>query len=203
MSRLGVPKEWVVEASLLAPDDFRCTTSLFLWEYLALSLSQVGRGADYSFDYSLDETGKAARFKSTKNAPARGTVDSLDQCNLTDDYSPGESATGKSTEVALSRRVDYTLGDSEKTSGIDSCTSEASDPHPIRPSDPVAKTSLKGGKAAAFNWRPPNLAPDGEWHRKRVANLRTALSSYDAPTGKMFEEGMQMLKRHRANYDSP
>jgi hypothetical protein len=50
--------------------------------------------------------------------------------------------------------------------------------------------------AAAFDWRPPDLSPQGAWYKARVEDLL-----YPDP-GPLIEEGLLILRRHRGNYNA-
>lgn len=50
------------------------------------------------------------------------------------------------------------------------------------------------------DWKPPDMTPGGEWHRARIRRLKYASSFYENSTI-IFNEGVEMLERHRQNYD--
>ncbi len=58
----------------------------------------------------------------------------------------------------------------------------------------------KPPEGPAFQWAPPSLQPGSPWHCERVANLQKAAETYPDPEA-VIAEGMQMLERHRLNYD--
>jgi hypothetical protein len=52
-----------------------------------------------------------------------------------------------------------------------------------------------------FSWVPPNLAPGGSWHTKRMEHLRLAAACYSDPDA-LIEDGIRMLEVHRRNYNA-
>jgi hypothetical protein len=55
-------------------------------------------------------------------------------------------------------------------------------------------------KLSSFQWTPPDLTKDQAWYRECVADLMQASLVYESP-GLLIEEGLQMIGRHRNNYD--
>jgi hypothetical protein len=52
-----------------------------------------------------------------------------------------------------------------------------------------------------FEWKPPDLSSESAWNRTRIENLIHAAQRYVDP-GPIIEEGMEILRRHRGNYDT-
>jgi hypothetical protein len=50
-----------------------------------------------------------------------------------------------------------------------------------------------------FSWKPQDLAPRSAWTKARTYNLIQAALKYEDP-GRLIEDGMRMLRRHRTNY---
>ena len=55
--------------------------------------------------------------------------------------------------------------------------------------------------APPFTWIMPNLEPGGEWYTTRLRNLGKACAQYGCRAEGMFQEGLDILKIHRTNYD--
>ena len=49
-------------------------------------------------------------------------------------------------------------------------------------------------------WRPADMSVGSPWYQARITRLRQACSTYPN-SDKLYEDGLQMLARHRANYD--
>jgi hypothetical protein len=74
-------------------------------------------------------------------------------------------------------------------------------PNPQDPDDPTYFVSEPPPNAEAFDWRPPDLSPQGDWYKARVADLLTACLWYPDP-GPLIEEGLMILRRHRGNFNA-
>jgi hypothetical protein len=70
-------------------------------------------------------------------------------------------------------------------------------PDPQDPDHPAYFVSEPPPNAEAFDWRPPDLSPQGAWYKARVADLLYACCLYPDP-GPLIEEGLLILRRHRA-----
>ena len=72
----------------------------------------------------------------------------------------------------------------------------------VAPADDVSPISAckAGGDYVIFEWHPPDIRPGSDWNAKRLRNLRTACDTYP-DSDRLYEEGVQMLDRHRNNYD--
>lgn len=65
-------------------------------------------------------------------------------------------------------------------------------------------------RAPKFTWQPPDLSMGSPWYNRRLTNLNIAAAVYPLPDGveegtfrrALVTEGLEMLARHRANYDS-
>ena len=78
-------------------------------------------------------------------------------------------------------------------------------PPPPRPFRPVPTCSDFHGPSAPpavppFSWIPPNLAPGGAWHAKRMERLLLAAACYPDPE-RLIADGVRMLAIHRSNYN--
>jgi hypothetical protein len=74
-------------------------------------------------------------------------------------------------------------------------------PDPQDPDHPAYFVSEPSPNAKAFDWRPPDLSPQGAWYKARVADLLYACCLYPDP-GPLIEEGLLILRRHRGNYNA-
>ena len=50
-----------------------------------------------------------------------------------------------------------------------------------------------------FEWKPPDLSPNGDWAHDRIANQRKASTSY-TNSDEVFIDGLQRLEHHRNNW---
>ena len=67
----------------------------------------------------------------------------------------------------------------------------------------LANETLEVGRSPeTYDWRPPDLTPGKEWYNRRVANLRSAASTYGRRAKALIQEGIKMLEVHRRNYNS-
>lgn len=70
----------------------------------------------------------------------------------------------------------------------------------VRSGEPVTDTTKSEAYEPAFEWRTPNLEPDGPWHRQRIQNLKYAATFFDDPD-EVVDDGLKRLARHRNNYN--
>ena len=61
-------------------------------------------------------------------------------------------------------------------------------PDPVEPTYPI-------------DWTPPDLSEGCVWYRERVQNLRHACEAYGDESARLFSDGLEILRRHRENYD--
>ena len=67
-------------------------------------------------------------------------------------------------------------------------------------SPPIPPAPIDGQEEEEeWTWELPDLSPESEWTKQREANLRSAISGRPNEQ-KLWEEGRQMLERHRQNY---
>jgi hypothetical protein len=59
---------------------------------------------------------------------------------------------------------------------------------------------IPGEPMVPFSWRPPDLSPEGDWYRQRLASLSIAIQECPNPA-QAWKDGQEILRIHRGNYD--
>ena len=78
--------------------------------------------------------------------------------------------------------------------------SEAMQLDPLEEQEWQEKTRGESPDHEDFQWRPADLTEGGTWYQERMNNLRAAALHFSDPE-KVIQEGRDLLRVHRANYD--